>query len=151
MIHDAEALARLLSLATGGLLARGACQEAGDWLGGDHGDALKGDRTVRVGPGHDAAGTGLRDGLVLRAANSGPWHQFCPAERRRDRPDRQPERDWRAASRHRVGEHPGRLGLHLDRLRPPAPVRGGGIPGCLSGQRPARATGPARGAWRPDR
>jgi hypothetical protein len=29
-------------------------------------------------PGHDAAGTGLRDGLVLRAANNGPWQQFCP-------------------------------------------------------------------------
>jgi hypothetical protein len=50
MIHDAEALARLLSLATGGLLARGACEKAWDWLGGDHVDALKGDRTVRVGP-----------------------------------------------------------------------------------------------------
>ena len=29
-------------------------------------------------PGHDAAGTGLRDGLVLRAANNGPSQQFCP-------------------------------------------------------------------------
>jgi hypothetical protein len=50
MIRDAEALARLLSLATGGLLAPGACEEARDWLCSDHGDALKGDRTVRVGP-----------------------------------------------------------------------------------------------------
>ena len=50
MIHDAEALARLLSLATGGLLAPGACEEACDWPGGDNGDALKGDRTVRVRP-----------------------------------------------------------------------------------------------------
>jgi hypothetical protein len=31
MIHDAEAFARLLSLATGGLLAPGACEEA--WTG----------------------------------------------------------------------------------------------------------------------
>lgn len=22
--------------------------------------------------------TGLRDGLVLQAANNGPWQQFCP-------------------------------------------------------------------------
>ena len=27
-------------------------------------------------PGYDAAGTGLRDGLVLRAANNGPWQQW---------------------------------------------------------------------------
>jgi hypothetical protein len=27
-------------------------------------------------PGFDAAGTGLRDGLVLRASNNGPWQQF---------------------------------------------------------------------------
>jgi hypothetical protein len=31
-------------------------------------------------PGYDAAGTGLRDGLVLRAANNGPWQQFYPQE-----------------------------------------------------------------------
>ena len=29
-------------------------------------------------PGYDAAGTGLRDGLVLRAANNGPWQQWWP-------------------------------------------------------------------------
>jgi peptidoglycan/xylan/chitin deacetylase (PgdA/CDA1 family) len=29
-------------------------------------------------PGFDAAGTGLRDGLVLRASNNGPWQQFIP-------------------------------------------------------------------------
>jgi hypothetical protein len=29
-------------------------------------------------PGYDAAGTGLRDGLVLRAANNGPWQQWYP-------------------------------------------------------------------------
>ncbi len=27
-------------------------------------------------PGYDAAGTGLKDGLVLRASNTGPWQQF---------------------------------------------------------------------------
>ena len=27
-------------------------------------------------PGFDAAGTGLKDGLVLRAANNGPWQQW---------------------------------------------------------------------------
>jgi hypothetical protein len=27
-------------------------------------------------PGYDAAGTGLKDGLVLRAANTGPWQQW---------------------------------------------------------------------------
>jgi hypothetical protein len=31
-------------------------------------------------PGYDAAGTGLRDGLVLRAANNGPWQQWYPME-----------------------------------------------------------------------
>ncbi len=29
-------------------------------------------------PGYDAAGTGLKDGLVLRPSNSGPWQQFIP-------------------------------------------------------------------------
>ena len=29
-------------------------------------------------PGFDAAGTGLKDGLVLRASNTGPWQQFIP-------------------------------------------------------------------------
>ena len=29
-------------------------------------------------PGYDAARTGLRDGLVLRAANNGPWQQWYP-------------------------------------------------------------------------
>jgi len=29
-------------------------------------------------PGYDAAGTGLTDGLVLRAGNNGPWQQFIP-------------------------------------------------------------------------
>jgi hypothetical protein len=29
-------------------------------------------------PGFDAAGTGLKDGLVLRASNNGPWQQFIP-------------------------------------------------------------------------
>ena len=29
-------------------------------------------------PGYDAAGTGLKDGLVLRASNTGPWQQFIP-------------------------------------------------------------------------
>ncbi|HEV2255292.1 MAG TPA: polysaccharide deacetylase family protein [Streptosporangiaceae bacterium] len=29
-------------------------------------------------PGYDAAGTGLTDGLVLRASNTGPWQQFIP-------------------------------------------------------------------------
>ena len=29
-------------------------------------------------PGYDAAGTGLRDGLVLRAVNNGPWQQWYP-------------------------------------------------------------------------
>ena len=29
-------------------------------------------------PGFDAAGTGLRDGLVLRGCNTGPWQQFIP-------------------------------------------------------------------------
>jgi len=29
-------------------------------------------------PGYDAAGTGLKDGLVLRAANNGPWQQWYP-------------------------------------------------------------------------
>jgi hypothetical protein len=29
-------------------------------------------------PGYDAAGTGLRHGLVLRAANNGPWQQWYP-------------------------------------------------------------------------
>jgi hypothetical protein len=29
-------------------------------------------------PGYDAAGTGLKDGLVLRASNNGPWQQFIP-------------------------------------------------------------------------
>jgi peptidoglycan-N-acetylglucosamine deacetylase len=29
-------------------------------------------------PGYDAAGTGLKDGLVLRASNNGPWQQFVP-------------------------------------------------------------------------
>jgi hypothetical protein len=33
---------------------------------------------VRVGPGFDAAGTGLKDGLVLRSANNGPWQQWYP-------------------------------------------------------------------------
>lgn len=27
-------------------------------------------------PGYDAAGTGLKDGLVLRGSNTGPWQQF---------------------------------------------------------------------------
>jgi len=29
-------------------------------------------------PGYDAAGTGLKDGLVLRGSNTGPWQQFIP-------------------------------------------------------------------------
>jgi hypothetical protein len=29
-------------------------------------------------PGYDAAGTGLKDGLVLRASNNGLWQQFIP-------------------------------------------------------------------------
>ena len=29
-------------------------------------------------PGYDAAGTGLKDGLVLRASNTGLWQQFLP-------------------------------------------------------------------------
>lgn len=29
-------------------------------------------------PGFDAAGTGLKDGLVLRSANNGPWQQWYP-------------------------------------------------------------------------
>jgi hypothetical protein len=29
-------------------------------------------------PGYDAAGTGLKDGLVLRSANNGPWQQWYP-------------------------------------------------------------------------
>jgi len=29
-------------------------------------------------PGYDAAGTGLKYGLVLRASNNGPWQQFIP-------------------------------------------------------------------------
>jgi hypothetical protein len=29
-------------------------------------------------PGYDAAGTGLTNGLVLRASNNGPWQQFIP-------------------------------------------------------------------------
>ena len=29
-------------------------------------------------PGYDAAGTGLTDGLVLRASNTGRWQQFIP-------------------------------------------------------------------------
>jgi hypothetical protein len=29
-------------------------------------------------PGFDAAGTGLKDGLVLRGCNIGPWQQFVP-------------------------------------------------------------------------
>ena len=29
-------------------------------------------------PGYDAAGTGLTNGLVLRAGNNGPWQQFIP-------------------------------------------------------------------------
>ena len=29
-------------------------------------------------PGYDAAGTGLKDGLVLRASNNGSWQQFVP-------------------------------------------------------------------------
>ena len=29
-------------------------------------------------PGYDAAGTGLKDGLVLRASSNGPWQQFIP-------------------------------------------------------------------------
>ena len=29
-------------------------------------------------PGYDAAGTGLKDGLVLRASNNGLWQQFTP-------------------------------------------------------------------------
>jgi hypothetical protein len=29
-------------------------------------------------PGYDAAGTGLKDGLVLRASNTGLWQQFIP-------------------------------------------------------------------------
>jgi len=29
-------------------------------------------------PGFDAAGTGLKDGLVLRGANNGPWQQWYP-------------------------------------------------------------------------
>jgi peptidoglycan/xylan/chitin deacetylase (PgdA/CDA1 family) len=29
-------------------------------------------------PGYDAAGTGLKDGLVLRPSNTGPWQQFIP-------------------------------------------------------------------------
>ena len=29
-------------------------------------------------PGYDAAGTGLKDGLVLRASSTGPWQQFIP-------------------------------------------------------------------------
>jgi hypothetical protein len=29
-------------------------------------------------PGYDAAGTGLTNGLVLRASNTGPWQQFIP-------------------------------------------------------------------------
>ena len=29
-------------------------------------------------PGYDAAGTGLTNGLVLRATNTGPWQQFIP-------------------------------------------------------------------------
>jgi hypothetical protein len=29
-------------------------------------------------PGYDAAGTGLKDGLVLRPSNNGPWQQFIP-------------------------------------------------------------------------
>ena len=29
-------------------------------------------------PGYDAAGTGLKDGLVLRASNTGRWQQFIP-------------------------------------------------------------------------
>jgi hypothetical protein len=29
-------------------------------------------------PGFDAAGTGLKDGLVLRPSNNGPWQQFVP-------------------------------------------------------------------------
>jgi len=29
-------------------------------------------------PGYDAAGTGLKDGLVLRSANTGPWQQWYP-------------------------------------------------------------------------
>jgi hypothetical protein len=29
-------------------------------------------------PGFDAAGTGLKDGLVLRGCNTGPWQQFVP-------------------------------------------------------------------------
>ena len=42
------------------------------------------------------------------------------AAQRRHRPGHQPERYRRAAARHRVGQHVGWLGLHLDRLRPPA-------------------------------
>ena len=29
-------------------------------------------------PGYDAAGTGLKDGLVLCPSNTGPWQQFIP-------------------------------------------------------------------------
>jgi hypothetical protein len=29
-------------------------------------------------PGFDAAGTGLKDGLVLRVSNTGPWQQWIP-------------------------------------------------------------------------
>ena len=29
-------------------------------------------------PGYDAAGTGLKEGLVLRGSNTSPWQQFIP-------------------------------------------------------------------------
>jgi hypothetical protein len=31
-------------------------------------------------PGYDAAGTGLKYGLVLRPSNNGPWQQFIPQQ-----------------------------------------------------------------------
>jgi hypothetical protein len=59
-------------------------------------------------PGYDAAGTGLRHGLVLRAANNGPWQQWYPMG----------DGTLNNAATFLIW-----LGLDLDRLRPSAPVR----------------------------
>jgi hypothetical protein len=67
------------------------------------------------------------------------------AAQRRHRPGRQPERHRRAAARHRVGQHVGWLRLHLDRLRPPAPVRSNDLAVCAASVPGRTPGGPARG------
>ena len=62
--------------------------------------------------GFDAAGTGLKDGLVLRNASNGPWQQWYPQANGTLRNAAtglviSPERYRRAAARHRVGQHVG--------------------------------------------